>query len=330
MARVSSAPEDAYVMKSGFIEGWGEVVGAKALVFQFPPAKKASDTRKEGDQDPPALFLALEIQRLNADGTKAPGDPEEKLLKIANPSKMTGQLDDLHPGNCADDNFDNEPTDCGGELGAEGNTLFAAQEGFQLNDKTGWMMTAKSLEEKGFKPAILRRSFFPDLVGLVAEFETVTIPKTGKQQFESSLFGVKSIKVYPYEKGTKATGAAPGGKGAAAKGKPAPKTGTAPASNAAPTTTQTAPAGDANGAVDLSPEDFLTDLIGKYASGKKGATVTDLKKLKMEVLLYGTKHAKSQMTKATTDSLTEDFLQVVGMASSLYAVEDDGKVQFAE
>lgn len=328
MARVSSAPEDAYVMKSGFIEGWGEVVGAKALVFQFPPAKKASDTRKEGDQDPPALFLALEIQRLNADGTKAPGDPEEKLLKIANPSKMTGQLDDLHPGNCADDNFDNEPTDCGGELGAEGNTLFAAQEGFQLNDKTGWMMTAKSLEEKGFKPAILRRSFFPDLIGLVAEFETVTIPKTGKQQFESSLFGVKSIKVYPYEKGTKGNAAAPKATG---KGKPAPAAAkNTSAASAPPSTTQTAPVGDANGMVDLSPEDFLTDLIGKYAAGKKGATVTDLKKLKMEVLLYGTKHAKSQMTKATTDSLTEDFLQVVGMTSGLYEVGDDGKVQFAE
>src|ERR1700685_2768172 len=100
MPRVSSAPEDAYHFKGTFEEGWGKVTSARAIVFQFPPQKEASNDRPAGHQDPPQLMVELDIQRYaDGEGAKSGAPPEQVLLSIQKPSKDTGMLDACHPGN---------------------------------------------------------------------------------------------------------------------------------------------------------------------------------------------------------------------------------------
>jgi len=162
MPKVSSAPEDAYKFKGSFEEGWGVITGACAIVYQFPPQKEASEGRQAGHQDPPGLFAQLTIQRYSdGEGNKAAAAEEEVLLSIASADKMDGQLNAVHPGKYEDGNPESDATDMGGSLGATGDTLFALADGYQINDNVKWMRFCASLVEKGFKPAILKRTTFP-------------------------------------------------------------------------------------------------------------------------------------------------------------------------
>jgi hypothetical protein len=313
MPKVSSAPEDAFHFKGGFADGWGEILSAKALVFQFPPDK---DT---GRQNPPGLFACLEIQRHNdGEGSKSAEQPSEVLLSIQSAGKDTGTLDACHPGNYPNDNPELDPVDVGGELGAEGNTLFAVQDGYQLNDKTKWMSFTASLQEKGFKPAVLKRTFFPDLVGLRAYFKTETRKKfRDDQTADPTVFVVTEIKQFPYEKGAvKATAKKAGAPAAAKAAAPAASAPTPPVAG------------------DLSAEDIATAIItDTLAPAQKGAVLPDIKKLKILSFMAINKHkpaVPAEMKKLVQEQLgDEEWLVAIGEATGLFQVEADNRIQFA-
>lgn len=333
MAKVSSAIGDAMHLAQGFKDGWGVITAARSLVYQFPPMKEAKGDLPAGYQGPPALFVELEIQRYaDGDGNKTSDPPETKLLSVQKPSKDTGLLDLVHPGKYTDENFD-DAVDCGGDLGAEGDTLFALKDGYQLLDSCGWWRFALSAQEDGFKPEIMKRTFFPDLVGLYAYFTTVTLPKfRDNMTNDPTAFVVKkgTTKRFPYEqvKGT-ATAAAPAksaGKPAGAKGKPAAAAPAAAAPAAAP-----APA--TNGATTITADEIATALlIDTLAPAKRGVTLSDSKKLRVEALMCMSKHKPAipqELKKAVQDTLTEDWLTATGLANGLFDIADDGRIVFA-
>ena len=322
MPKVSSAPEDAYKFKGSFEEGWGVVTSACAIVYQFPPQKEASEGRPAGHQDPPGLFAQLSIQRYSdGEGNKAAAAEEEVLLSIAGADKMDGMLNAVHPGKYEDGNPESDATDMGGSLGATGDTLFALADGYQINDNVKWMRFCASLVEKGFKPAILKRTYFPDMVGLYAFFKNVT-KKMGN--YDSKLFVVDKIVRFPYEKSAGAAGDAAKGKGAAkpaAAGKPA----AAPATTAATATAAPASAFDAD-------EVVMAVLTETLAPAKTGQTLKDLKKVRLESLMALNKHkpaVDAANKKAVMDAMTETKLQEIGEATGVFAVADDGSVTFA-
>jgi len=325
MPKISSAPEDAFHFKGSFADGWGVVTDAKAVVFQFPPTKEASGNRPAGSQDPPGLYAQLTIQRyIDGDGQKAATQSEEVLLGIQRASRDTGMLDAAHPGDYPDGNLDADPIDKTGELGAEGNTLYAVQDGFQLNDKTKWMSFTASLVERGFKPAVLKRTYFTDLVGLYAFFKTETRKKfRDDMTSDPTVFVVTEIKTFPYEKGA----AKPAAKGkakatATASGKP----------NGAPApATTTAPAADAS---DLDAEQIATAILtDTLAPAKKGALLANDTKLKVEAFMCINKHKPAvpvELKKAVQEQLGDvSWLTATGEALGLLEVTDEGKIQFA-
>lgn len=330
MPRVSSAPEDAFHFKGEFLDGWGEVVDAKPIVFQFPPSKEDKPGRPAGSQDPPGLFAELLIQRhTDAEGTKGPQPPEQVLLSIQRADKHTGELSACHPGKFQDGDPESEPEDQGGELGAEGDTLYALQEGFQLNDKCKWMRFTTSLVEKGFKPSILKRTYFPDLIGLRAYFMTVVDKKKSETDFDTSVFCVKEIRQFPYEK-TAAKAGAP-----AAARKPAPNAKTAaPAAKASAAKPTAAPPASSNGASQLSAEEIATAIItDTLAVTQKGNVFADIKKLKVNAFMAMNKHkppVEAGMKKAVQEQLgNEDWLAATGEATGVFTVDAEGKVEFA-
>ncbi len=337
MPRVSSAQEDAFHFKGTFADGWGEIVDAKAVVFQFPPAKESKGGRSAGDQDPPGLYAAITIQRhIDGEGHKSSEQPEEVLLSIQRASRDTGLLDTCHPGNYPTGKVEGEPVDCGGELGAEGNTLFAIQDGFALNNRTKWMSFGRSLEDKGFKPEIMKRTFFPDLIGLRGYFKTETRPKFRDDQTQDpTVFVVTDIKQYPYEiKG----GAKPVAKPAAGKKPAVTKAGPVPVA-AAPAAAESPVA--PNGSTEISAEDLAASaedlaaavLTETLAPTQKGALLADIKKLKMHAYMAVNKHKPpipAALKKAVQDTLgDEDWLTTMGEVSGTFSVLEDGKVQFS-
>lgn len=324
MPRVSSSPEDAFHFKGSFADGWGEVIDAKALVFQFPPDKAT------GMQNPPGLFCELTIQRhKDGDGTKDVVPPETKLLSIQRASKDTGECDIVHPGKYPDGNTDGDPVDQTGALGAEGNTLFALQDGYQINDKTGWMRFTASLVEKGFKPAVLKRTYFPDLIGLRAYFRTLTEKRFRDDMTgDPTVFLVTEIKQFPYEKGTK---------------KDADKTASArTASPKAPGVASTAatPLSSPNGAADSSVVESLALAVLRdtLAPAKKGASIPSpepgaaFKRLKIEAYMAINKHkppVPAEIKKAVQDQIADtDWLEAQGTLNGLFEVAEDGSISF--
>lgn len=318
MPKISSAPEDAFHFKGSFADGWGVVIDAKAIVFQFPPTTKETPTRPVGSQDPAGLFAQLTIQRyIDGDGQKAAAPPEEVLMSIQRASKDTGLLSAAHPGDYPDGNLDADPIDKTGELGAEGNTLFAVEDGFQLNDKCKWMTFTSSLVEKGFKPAVLKRTYFPDLIGLYAFFTTVTVKKERPDDFDATKFVVKEIKTFPYEKGA----AKPAAKG---KAKPAAAATAKSAATPVPTTA----------ASELDAEQIATAILtDTLAPAKKGVLLSNTTKLKVEAFMCINKHKPAvpvELKKAVQEQLgNEAWLLATGEALGLFEVTDKDEVQFA-
>lgn len=323
MAKVSSAPEDAFHFKGTFEDGWGEVVNAKSVIFQYPPNKET------GKQDPPGLFVQLDIERhRDGEGNKIGTPPEEMLLSIQRAGKESGVLDTCHPGDYPDGNLEADPIDKGGELGAEGNTLFATQDGYQINDKTKWMSFTTSLQEKGFKPAILKRTYFPDLIGLRAYFKTETRKKfRDDQTTDPTVFIVTEIKQFPYEKGAAASGKVGAKKPAAAK---------AAATPASPATPAAAPAAaaPATAAAAVDPSELATAIVQEVSASTKGATLPNVQKLKLGFLMGVNAHkppVPAESKKAVIDQLSDvDWLIGVGAAYDLFTANDDGSIKFKE
>lgn len=331
--KVSSAPEDAFHMSGKFADGWGVITDAKAVIFQFPPTKEAKGNRQAGQQDPPALYCELTIQRYNnGDGDKSASPPEQKLLGMCKPSPDTGTVDALHVGNYPDGDTGQDPEEvgAGNELGCEGNTVLATQDGYQFNDKCGWMVFAASLVEDGFKPLVLKRTYFPDLIGLYAYFETVTMPKFRADQTDDpTAFRIKkgTTKFYPYEKKT----AAPAARGKAA---PAGKTAAGAAAAKPRANGPVAPANQPDLGAAGDVEDIATAILTEtFGPAKKGQPpLNDLRRLKLEVLTSINQHkpaVPAGQKKAVMDRLSDmEWVQSVGVAYDLFQVEADGKVAF--
>jgi len=348
MPRVSSDPKDTYHFSTSFSDGWGKIIEAKSLVFQYPPRKEAQGPdRPAGSQDPPMLVVELTIDRYaDGQGTHAGVPPESKLLVVDYPDKATGTLDIFHPGKYPDGDVNADPIDQGNALGAEGDTLYAAVEGKLLSDGLGWMIFAKSLTDRvkydatdntvvwtagGFKPAVLQRSYFPDLVGLYAFFKTVTIKKTrDKQTKDPSVFIVTEIKEFPYEKKAQDTK-----KPAAAAKKTAPTP--AAQTNATPPPPTTSPAtapADSNGTGEVDIPSLAAEILtGITAVKQKGKTLSGLDKLSVAALLDISNY-KPPVPNAQKPALTAQFkdkawLKEIGEITELYTVAEDGKVVFA-
>lgn len=195
LERVSSAVKDQYEVQAGFQEGRGEIIAAVACVHQFPG---------KGQNYPPALMTRITIQRLNDKWEPTDAEPAEEYLgwgrkaletiQVANAPSRDAAMSDVEP--------------LGDVLGTEGNTVVA--DGGKLNNKTAWGIFAKSCEEKGFKPEIMRWSYMPDLVGMKALFKQVKGQKfDDSQDKDPSYLVVEQIHVYPYENAGKSKAAAP-------------------------------------------------------------------------------------------------------------------------
>lgn len=189
MPKASFASKDAFVMKSGFNEGWGIITKAEGVVFQYPPNKTT------GAQSLPALFARLLIQHTDSSFAATSDEPAEQLLKIAD-------IAACHPG-IAKSRDDQDPEDAGEELETVGNCIFTVEEGYKIQANSKYLTFTKSLEDKGFKPEILGEGYFPDLEGLQAMFKTVQGKKfAGKDggDVTPDYFVVDVIKKFPYEK----------------------------------------------------------------------------------------------------------------------------------
>lgn len=192
MPHVGYAKEDGYHLSGIFNDGWGEVVDAKSVVYQYPPNK---DTGNQGD---PFLAVLLSIARVDPDSFKHTSDEVTEV-----PLKVDKDLDKIRPG-LASEPGDPDPKDCGTDLGKEGNCFYAAEEGAKINENVKYFRLASSLQEKGFKGDILHRGYLPDLVGMVAYFQTLTGKKfRDDMEKDPTYFAVREIKRYPYEQAAK-------------------------------------------------------------------------------------------------------------------------------
>jgi hypothetical protein len=198
MPKASLATKDAYELKGGFQEGWGEIIDAKSRVVQFNPSKKT------GQQFPAFLALVVTIQRTDEHGKATADEPVENELKLH------GDLSQMRPGNVKGRD-DNDPTDVddNATLGTEGNCIFVAEDGIKLNKGVKGLRFLRSLEEHGFKPDILGAGYFPDLIGTRAHFKTIVGEKfRSDAENDPTYLTVDKISQYGYEKKAKAKPAA--------------------------------------------------------------------------------------------------------------------------
>jgi hypothetical protein len=309
-------------MKGSFNDGWGEVVGAKALVFQYPPMKEAKGNRPEGHQDPPALYAQLEIQRYT-DGTftaRAGDAPEEVLLKMVGPNRDSGELDLCHAGTAG--SREDEPEDGGGELGAEGPTVFATRDGFAFSDACKWIQFTDSLKEKGFKPEVLKYTWLPDLIGLRAFFATVTVKWRGKPpadaQGDPTKFAVTEIKRYPYEAKPAAEAKAEPKAKAAAKGKSSAAPKPEPKAEPAPAAEEPSVDGDEN-SIEIAGISIF-EKIAQKNTGKTLATgkIKSLAFLEMQ---------KSGYPKESHKDIQEYIKSQVDSGEAMYWTFNDAKTE---
>lgn len=222
MPKGSFAQKDAYEMKAGFNEGWGEITAARSAIIQYQPNKQT------GEQAPPMIVALLSIQRTDESGRPTSDELVEQELKIE------GDLSKIRPG-LVTSRDDENPQDLGNTIGTEGNCLFV-EDGVKINKTSRFMIFERSLEEKGFKPEILGCGYFPDLVGLRAHFKTQPGKKfVGRKGEDVQMddFVVTKISQYPYEVKAKASGSTGRGRPPAApkpaadvhvNGSPAPQT----------------------------------------------------------------------------------------------------------
>ena len=339
MPRVSSAPEDAMHFKGSWQDGWGKVIACQTLVFQFPPMKEAKFGRPAGYQGPPSLMAELTIQRyLDGDGNISPYQPEQVLLGIQNSSKDTGMLDLFHPGNYPGDppDVNAEPEDCGGDLGAVGNTVYSMKDGLQFMENCKWMRFTASLGEKGFKKEILKRTYFPDMVGLYAFFTNVTGKKwSADMDSDPTWLAVKEVKEWPYEQKSGAKAGAKGKATTPAAAKPAAAARPAASAPAAPPPAAAEPSTDGtNGAAELTAEEWATAILtDTVIPNRKGKILDSVEKLKIDVFMSISKHKPSVPATLKKEIQAQlgniEWLMAVGEATGAFEQQADGKIAFA-
>ena len=209
MAKASLATRDSVETSLGIQEGNVEFVAACCKVHQFPPNKKT------GSQSDPFCCAAIQLQKLDKEMESDGSDPSWTYLTFGKDSLVK-----FHPGD-AQSADDDDPSDLGEEVDTEGNTVFLVDEGAKLNKKCKWMMFASSLEQMGFKPDILGKGFFPDLIGTKAHVKTIKMERISDEGEPPTCLVVDKIFVYPYaKKAGKAAAGAAAGTGAAGKKAP--------------------------------------------------------------------------------------------------------------
>jgi len=267
MPKVSFATADATILSGfGFQQGRGNVVEAKVKVHQYPPNKA---TKKQSAPFPCVQLLIHKVDEnmelmsvYNTQTRQHEADMGEVELRI-------GDLKDFHPGNGTGPD-DADPADAGQEVDAEGNMIYVKNESAKLTNFNGFFPFLQSLEKEGFQAAVLARGWIPDLVGLVADFNTVPQEGTTRKRDDGTPFTnfiVSKIYTYPYDqakpKGKGEVPAKPTGKVATAKptGKSAaPK----PSVPAAP---KPSPTADDNESIAVA---YLAEAVAKFA----GETIT--------------------------------------------------------
>lgn len=288
MGKLSFASKDAVVGGMGIQEGNVEIVAACGKVHQFPPNKKS------GNQSAPFCCAAIQLQRLDKDMNPTEDEPQWEYLTYGKDS-----LEKYHPGNASSPD-DDDPEDLGSEVDTEGNTIFVVDESAKLRTTCKWMIFAKSLEAQGFKPDILGRGYFPDLVGTKGHVKTLTMEKIDDSDKAPTCLVFDKIVVYPYSKGGAKKAAAPAKSGKAATAPPADE--------------------DADNPADEKAREVMTELSVEY-SGKP----IPVKKI---AALAQTKMIRAR----TPGKLQKQALDLIGSAEWLgekgYEVED-GAVTFA-
>jgi len=309
MAKASFATQDAYTPALGFQEGWARVTAASIVVFQFPADKKT------GTQNPPALYQKLVFQKTDEKGKDLEDEPQDRLVRV------TGDLEHQRPGQAASRD-DADPEDLGDELDTEGNVIYV-EEGVKINSKSALMVWNRSLEEKGFKVAILQAGYSPDLIGLAGYFKTVKQAKIsfGDRDVEPNCLVADKITVYPYESAKKKPIAAATST-AAVKG----KVNGAAKPVAKPAVVEEEEAGDAGSGGDA--EDVATRILTELAAELTGET-RDAKKLQAMAYsrLARDKSRDRKLDKAVQELIkSDDFL--ADKALELGYTYDEGVFSF--
>lgn len=201
MPKVSFNPDDMYQGGGGIgvPECWGEVIGCHAEIVQWQPKKGTNE------QQPRLLSCMLQVQPYEDETFAATkGDPatQEMVIEWGRKDDATGELQPLalRPG-VAKDAEDPDPADQGEAIGTQGNTLVGSVA-VNLNNAFGAF--CKSLTTRGFKPAILGRGYFPDLIGLRAHFKHEKQKSKSGKEFENFIVD-QPIKQFPYEQAAKTT-----------------------------------------------------------------------------------------------------------------------------
>lgn len=258
MARAGLAKEQ--LTKGGglnFGTGNGEIVAAAVLVHQFPPNKNT------GDQEEPRCKVRLTIQRMDKDWKPMAGEePIEEYIAVAG----KGGLAKFHPGQ-AEGPDDEDPSDLGDDLGAEGDSIVAI-DGAQVNENSKLGIFTSHLQDAGFKPEYLN-GYLPNLVGLQAHFVTKKMKATEEGMKDWDVLTVDKIQRFPYQKG----GAKPAATTKApVKAAPASK---APVKAAGKPNGKPAATPPASEGADADSE--ATRLLTALGQNKAGQTMTRLK-----------------------------------------------------
>lgn len=263
MPRASLATSDATILSGfGFQQGRAKILDAKVKVHQYPPKKGTTD------QSAPFPCVQLLVQKLDPDGEPISiynSQTREHELDQAEVELRIGKLADFHPGQ-GDGPDDEEPTDKGEEVDAEGNMIYVKTLTTKITNFSDILPFNESLEKAGFNPAVLGRGYVPDYVGLDADFDTVATESMNKKTNKPyTKLVVTNIYAFPYDKPattkgkTKATTAA--AKGPVAVTKPGKKAAPAPAPEPEPTED----AGEVTDPHELLAIEYLNAAIAKNA-----------------------------------------------------------------
>ena len=268
------------------------------------------------DYKPTQPALVLDLEQLDKDG-----DPVRGADTVSDVVFSLGEkaLEAFHPGTV--DSADAEDVeDQGSDVNAEGNTLFVAEDGAQLNKSCGAMVLMESLLKLGVPKPILARCYAPDFVGM--KFSLAT--KTGKEinEWLGTRLSTKPTSdgnTVTYKVATKLLNPKhfSNGAGSGATSKKASK-------------------GEDSAAADsgrpTDPEDIAKFVLGKVAAAKAG----EKNKIKSKAALLG--FFTNEYTKAKFDpkslgkaqGFVKDEDWVVGAVAELGGTYDEGVTVFPE
>lgn len=163
MARPSLNPDKARQGGGGVEPGNYEVITSKFMNIKT-------------DYKPNQMYLCFpDAAVLDKDGDKVRGADAVEI----NFSFGEKSLEFFHPANATGAD-DNDPTDQGDAVDAEGNTIYCTEDE-TFTKSCGAMVFLESLAKHGFPKAILDRCWAPDFEGLKVELATMTAAEVNKK-----------------------------------------------------------------------------------------------------------------------------------------------------